>query len=58
MHGQSEPGPAYHKPPNFTPAELQVILKVMTDTAWLKSEDYVDFKTAIKKLEDYAASLP
>lgn len=54
----SEVKPAYGKPPRFTPAELQVILKVMTETAWLKSEDYIDFKTAIKKLEDYAASIP
>jgi hypothetical protein len=54
----SEQKPAYGKPPRFTPAELQVILKTLTETAWLKSEDYDDFKSALKKLEDYAASLP
>lgn len=58
MPSPSDQQPAYHKPPKFTPAELQVMLKMMTETAWLKSEDYDDFRSALKKLEEYAASIP
>ena len=48
----------YHKPPKFTPAEYAVLLKAMDDTAWIKPENYPDFKSAFAKLGRYVSSLP
>lgn len=54
----SEPIATYHKPPKFTPAEYSAILRAMDDVAWIRPELYADFKSAYKKMSEYAASLP